>query len=378
MRMALHARSPVLLVGDIDRGGVFASLARARGAVHPGGARPRRGVRHQQVPRRREPAGLRHRDPQEAHRRPDARRRAHARGMERRTRRTRSRSTTGGAGRSRTRRCASPSSACRTSPTRRRGRPGRGAGRGRALRELSRRAGGRRGDRAAGHQEHDRRPRLAAASAGSRTRCRRRPPPGRRWSASAAATRCSAAASSIPSASSPPSAAVEGLGLLDVETTFAADKRTVRAEGELLGAAAGTSAAGEAPGAGPLGPAGTPVRGYEIHMGRTELGPGAAPLLRLRGAGEAEHLDGAAAGTVCGTYLHGLFDHPEAARRVPERLARGARPRSPSGFSIPGRRPRPPRRPRRGASRHGRARRDHLGLSRVARPGATPGSDAPS
>jgi adenosylcobyric acid synthase len=113
------------------------------------------------------------------------------------------------------------------------------------------------------------------------------------------------------------SAAVDGLGLLDVETTFAGVKQTVRAGGEVLGVPIGTSitaesAAGEAAsGAGPLGPAGTPVRGYEIHMGRTELGSGVAPLLRLRGAGGLGHLDGAAARAVFGTYLHGLFDHPD-------------------------------------------------------------------
>ncbi len=91
--------------------------------------------------------------------------------------------------------------------------------------------------------------------------------------------------------------AVMGLGLLEVETTFTAAKRTVRVEGELLCG-------------GPLGAGGKRVRGYEIHMGRTELGPGAAPLLRLRTAGEGRHCDGAVAGAVCGTYLHGLFDHP--------------------------------------------------------------------
>ena len=116
------------------------------------------------------------------------------------------------------------------------------------------------------------------------------------------------------------SASVEGLGLLDAETTFAADKRTVRVDGELLkpvGLAA--SSAEEAAPASPLGSPGTPVRGYEIHMGRTTLSPrGAAALLRLRGADGVEHDDGAVnatadfapAGTVCGTYLHGLFDHP--------------------------------------------------------------------
>ena len=93
--------------------------------------------------------------------------------------------------------------------------------------------------------------------------------------------------------------AVEGLGLLDVVTTFAAAKRTVRVDGELLGGA--------------LGAAGTPLRGYEIHMGRSVPGDGVGALLRLR-AGEGEvHDDGAvsADGVVCGSYVHGLFDEPE-------------------------------------------------------------------
>jgi len=78
-------------------------------------------------------------------------------------------------------------------------------------------------------------------------------------------------------------------------------------------------------------PEGTLVRGYEIHMGRTTLGPGAAPLLRLRGTGERAHPDGAIRGAVCGTYLHGLFDDPglraaflnglRAARGLPARPA---------------------------------------------------------
>lgn len=96
---------------------------------------------------------------------------------------------------------------------------------------------------------------------------------------------------------------VDGLGLLDTETTFAGDKRTVRVDGELL------DAPGETAG-GLLGPAGTPLHGYEIHMGRTTLGPGAAPLLRLRGAGDTGHADGAGTARVCGSYVHGLFDHP--------------------------------------------------------------------
>ena len=84
--------------------------------------------------------------------------------------------------------------------------------------------------------------------------------------------------------------------LLDAETTFAGDKRTVRVDGELLG--------------GPLGPASTPLHGYENRMGRTVLGSGAAPLLRLRGADGSAHDDGAVAAPA-----------PRARRRRPSAAA---------------------------------------------------------
>ena len=95
---------------------------------------------------------------------------------------------------------------------------------------------------------------------------------------------------------------VAGLGLLDIETSFFHEKRTVRTAGCSTGAA--------------LVEAGIPVRGYEIHMGRTTCSHGVRPLLHLRDAGGEEYDDGAcsADGLVCGAYLHGLFDHPQFRR----------------------------------------------------------------
>jgi adenosylcobyric acid synthase len=84
-----------------------------------------------------------------------------------------------------------------------------------------------------------------------------------------------------------------GLALLDVETALTADKR-VR---PVSGAEIGTD---------------LPVTGYEIHLGRT-TGPSAArPWLRI--AGEA---DGAVSsdGRVMGSYVHGLFQD-DAFRRA--------------------------------------------------------------
>jgi adenosylcobyric acid synthase len=76
-----------------------------------------------------------------------------------------------------------------------------------------------------------------------------------------------------------------GLGLLDVETVLTPDKVTEPVAGIHV-------ASGE------------PVEGYEIHLGRTEGADRARPVLTLRGSPEgASSPDG----RVQGTYVHGLF-----------------------------------------------------------------------
>lgn len=95
---------------------------------------------------------------------------------------------------------------------------------------------------------------------------------------------------------------VAGLGLLPVVTHFSAEKQTIRAGGQVV-ANAGLFA----------GASDLPCNGYEIHMGRTVLLDGALRLLHItrRGGQPASDTDGAtsADGRVAGTYLHGLFDN---------------------------------------------------------------------
>ena len=85
---------------------------------------------------------------------------------------------------------------------------------------------------------------------------------------------------------------VPGLGLMDLRSTFAADKTLVRV------ARAET-------------PLGVPSGGYEIHHGLTDHGPSALPLF-LRAAraypSEAERICGYVSGRRWATYLHGVFD----------------------------------------------------------------------
>ncbi len=76
-----------------------------------------------------------------------------------------------------------------------------------------------------------------------------------------------------------------GLGLLDVETTMSAGKRLVRASG--------TECEG-----------GEAVSGYEMHMGETTGPDTARPLVRLESGPDGAR---AANGRVMGCYLHGLF-----------------------------------------------------------------------
>lgn len=92
-------------------------------------------------------------------------------------------------------------------------------------------------------------------------------------------------------------AEVEGLGLLDVETTVSPAKILRRVHGEAFGAA---------------------IAGYEMHMGAT-LGPGTARPFAVLADGAR---DGAVnrAGNVIGSYLHGLFASPPLRSKLLARI----------------------------------------------------------
>ena len=94
----------------------------------------------------------------------------------------------------------------------------------------------------------------------------------------------------------PPGTAV-GLGLLDVETVLTGEKQLLAVTGTGLG--------------------GAPFTGYEMHMGRTGGPDAGRPVLRL----DDGRVDGAASadGLVQGAYVHGLFAN-DAHRRAWLRL----------------------------------------------------------
>ncbi len=99
-----------------------------------------------------------------------------------------------------------------------------------------------------------------------------------------------------------PPARVDGLGLIDVETILSADKR--------LEAVRGTTADG------------TPFAGYEMHMGAT-VGPDCArPFARLADGSPEGAM--AADGRVIGTYIHGLFADDRQRAAWLARFAAGA------------------------------------------------------
>ena len=101
-----------------------------------------------------------------------------------------------------------------------------------------------------------------------------------------------------------------GLGLLDLTVTFENEKTTVQSHGVIQSDAGWLSALN-----------GVQVDGYEIHMGVNEYGPECEPFLYLNGR---EHPDGVSnkAGNVLGTYLHGLFDTGALGRALIDRVKR--------------------------------------------------------
>jgi adenosylcobyric acid synthase len=92
---------------------------------------------------------------------------------------------------------------------------------------------------------------------------------------------------------------VEGLGLLDVDTAFAGEKRTVRLKARTMAVGGLLSGLED-----------VNIEGYEIHMGRT-VRRGSESVFRITETpdGEADYPDGAVdcTGLVFGTYIHGLF-----------------------------------------------------------------------
>ena len=96
---------------------------------------------------------------------------------------------------------------------------------------------------------------------------------------------------------------LRGLGLLPAETVFQGEKTRTRVTGRFL-APEGIFAE----------LAGVPFEGYEIHMGRTESA--AAPLAEFSTQTGERRADGLSAGNVWGCYVHGLFDKAEAAQTL--------------------------------------------------------------
>ncbi len=105
---------------------------------------------------------------------------------------------------------------------------------------------------------------------------------------------------------------MRGMGLLPVDTVFAESKTRTRVQGSF----------------GRLGGAlkklsGAKLAGYEIHMGITTLREGVGTLTEIGNAyGDAvKKQEGAQAGNVYGSYVHGIFDSEEVSRSVIEALA---------------------------------------------------------
>jgi len=94
---------------------------------------------------------------------------------------------------------------------------------------------------------------------------------------------------------------LRGMGLLQAETVFLGDKTRTQTEGTVLQCAGVFS---------PL--AGTAFSGYEIHMGRTTSA--LPPFAALRSSA-GDKTDGLFAGNVFGTYVHGIFDRAEFSRQ---------------------------------------------------------------
>lgn len=99
---------------------------------------------------------------------------------------------------------------------------------------------------------------------------------------------------------------IVGLGLLPVVTAFAAEKHRTRVTGKICHADSIFSQC-----------VGAAVEGYEIHMGETQIASSTTPFLLL----ENGSYDGCSQGNTYGTYLHGFFDSASSREAVLGALA---------------------------------------------------------
>ncbi|KNZ41088.1 cobyric acid synthase [Acetobacterium bakii] len=95
---------------------------------------------------------------------------------------------------------------------------------------------------------------------------------------------------------------IDGLGLLNIVTTIGEEKRTVRAAGKIQGNFMGMDLVD------------TMVEGYEIHMGESEALDNARSFAIL----DDGTVDGVISedGTIMGTYLHGIFDNDDFREKI--------------------------------------------------------------
>ena len=105
---------------------------------------------------------------------------------------------------------------------------------------------------------------------------------------------------------------MRGLELLPAETIFEGQKTRTRVRGRFSDSLPGSFSA----------LSGERIEGYEIHMGKTLMSEGLCPaaVLEDERTGETKN-DGICSGNVCGTYVHGVFDTAEAARGLLKSVA---------------------------------------------------------
>ena len=94
----------------------------------------------------------------------------------------------------------------------------------------------------------------------------------------------------------------EGLGLLDIETNMAAEKRTVQVTGQHIASD-------------------LPMHGYEIHIGSSDGPDRGRPMFRIEGKEEGAI---SRSGRIMGSYVHGLFNQDDFRKHFLKQLGHEA------------------------------------------------------